>query len=115
MDGKTSVSLNSVCRLASSFLERKQGVKLLGSDRVALWQVVPPHTFVIWLAAGSGDGSRAPRWAFPNDGTQVPAAFVSPLQYTSELLPTVRSLDQSKQTIKLRPGPGQEDAATLGR
>ncbi|KAH8793358.1 hypothetical protein BGZ57DRAFT_848729 [Hyaloscypha finlandica] len=79
-------------------LERKQGVKLLGSNRVALWQLVPPQKFVIRLAAGSGNGSRAPCWAFPNNGTQVPAAFVSVLQYTLEL-PTARSLDQSKQTI----------------
>lgn len=73
-------------------------MKLLGSNRVALWQLVPPHEFVIRLAAGSGNGSRAPCWAFPDDGTQVPAPFVFPLQYTSEL-PTARSLDQSKQTI----------------
>lgn len=73
-------------------------MKLLGSNRVALWQLVPPQKFVIRLAAGSGNGSRAPCWAFPNDGTQVPAAFVSVLQYTLEL-PTARSLDQSKQTI----------------
>jgi hypothetical protein len=75
------VSLISVCRLASSFLERKQGVKLLGSHRVALWQL-GSSTYVrnsacCWIR----DGSCAPRWAFPNDGKQVPAAFVSPLQY----------------------------------